>query len=192
MGSIEIRSFKCRVCGCSKFSYMHGVSLMYCNQCSSVFFDEQQFSLPDIGFKKLINDEYVEPVEPKNIHGTDTGYDLFSIESKIVKPGVTEMIKTGICVQFPFGMGAEVRPRSGLAYKHGIMVTNSPGTIDNEYRNEIRVLLYNSGKEDYEVKVHDKIAQLVFEYTVLPTLIEVKEFGDETSRNLGGFGSTGE
>ena len=184
--------FKCRVCGCPDFSYIDGTPLMYCNHCSSVFNDEKKFSLPNIGFKKLINDEYAKPIEPKNAHNTDTGYDMFSIETKIIEPGKTEMIKTGICIQFPFGIGAEVRPRSGLAYKHGIMVTNSPGTIDTEYRNEIRVLLYNSSDEAYTINIHDKIAQLVFEYTVLPTLIEVKNFDDETSRNLGGFGSTGE
>ena len=184
--------FKCRVCGCRYYEHVVGsIMMMHCTDCSTIFKDPQKFSLPVIGFKKLINEEYAKPVEPKNAHVTDTGYDMFSIEHKIIEPGTTEMIKTGIAIQFPFGMGAEVRPRSGLAYKHGIMVTNSPGTIDNEYRNEIRVLLYNSSDEAYTINIHDKIAQLVFEHTVLPTLIEIKDFDNETSRGLNGYGSTG-
>lgn len=185
-----MNKFKCRVCGGTSYK-IATANVMCCCQCSTMFNDIEKFNLPNVNFKKLINDNYIKPIIPKRAYNTDTGYDLFSIESKIIKPGETEMIKTGIAIQFPESLSAEVRPRSGLAYKHNIIVTNSPGTVDNSYRDEIRVLLHNLSKVEYKVNEKDRVAQLVFELPVLPELVETKEFIDKTKRGLGGFGSTG-
>jgi len=107
-----------------------------------------------------------------------------------IKPNKWEIIPTGITIELPDGCEAQIRPRSGLAYKYGVTVLNSPGTIDNDYRGEIKIILINHGHEDFIVKNGDRIAQMIISKYEQVELEEI-EFLTETTRNDGGFGSTG-
>ena len=100
------------------------------------------------------------------------------------------LVPTGLVLQFPQGYEAQVRPRSGLALKHGVTVLNSPGTIDADYRGEIRVILINLGREPFSLRRGDRIAQLVLAPVMRADLVEVVHL-DQTQRGAGGFGSTG-
>ena len=100
------------------------------------------------------------------------------------------MIPTGWRIALPVGFEAQVRPRSGLALRHGILIPNAPGTIDADYRGEIQVILMNAGSEDFEIARGDRIAQLVVAPVVRPEWVEVEAL-DETDRGEGGFGHTG-
>ena len=111
-------------------------------------------------------------------------------EQITIKPNKWELIPTGITIDLPDGCEAQIRPRSGLAYKYGVTVLNSPGTIDNDYRGEIKIILINHGHEDFIVKNGDRIAQMINSKYEQVELEEI-EFLTETSRNDGGFGSTG-
>lgn len=110
--------------------------------------------------------------------------------SLFIHPKEAWLLSTGISVAIPIGYEGQVRPRSGWALKHGITVLNSPGTIDADYRGEVKVLLINLGQEKVEIKRGDRIAQLVIAKVEQATLLEVVEL-DETEREAGGFGSTG-
>jgi dUTP pyrophosphatase len=120
------------------------------------------------------------------------GVDLRAAVSETVclNPGERRLIPTGLRIALPVGFEAQVRPRSGLALRHGILIPNSPGTIDADYRGEIQVLLMNAGSEPFEVARGDRIAQLVVAAFVRPRWIEVERL-DETDRGEGGFGHTG-
>ena len=120
------------------------------------------------------------------------GMDLVAfIDNDIVlKPGERALIPTGILVGIPEGFEAEIRPRSGLALKYGVTILNAPGTIDSDYRGEIKVILINLGNMDFIVRNGDRIAQMVFK-NVVRVSWEVVEELPETKRNKGGFGSTG-
>jgi len=107
-----------------------------------------------------------------------------------LRAGARALIPTGFAIAVPTGYEAQVRPRSGLALKHGITCLNSPGTIDSDYRGEIKVILANLGHEPCEIKRGDRIAQLVPAPVQRATLLEVSSL-DDTSRGSGGFGSTG-
>jgi dUTP pyrophosphatase len=109
----------------------------------------------------------------------------------VIAPGARAMIPTGICIALPQGTEAQVRPRSGLAMRHGVTVLNSPGTIDPDYRGEIQVILVNLGQNSFTVDRGMRIAQLVIAATMQATLCEVAIL-DETTRGVGGFGSTGD
>ncbi len=100
------------------------------------------------------------------------------------------MIPTGWQIALPVGFEAQVRPRSGLALRHGILIPNAPGTIDADYRGEIQVILMNAGSTDFEIARGDRIAQLVVASVVRPDWVEVETL-DETDRGEGGFGHTG-
>ena len=119
------------------------------------------------------------------------GMDLCaSIDSIIIlKPYDRTIIPCGISISLPEHVEGQVRPRSGLAAKHGITVLNTPGTIDSDYRGEIKVILINLGKEDFEINQNDRIAQIIFSEIVKAKFEEV-EILDETKRGPGGFGST--
>ena len=108
----------------------------------------------------------------------------------VIKPNERELIPTGIAISLPQNIEGQVRPRSGLALKYGITVLNTPGTIDSDYRGEIKVILINHGKEDFLVKNNDRIAQIVFSEVVKVSLDEVDDL-DQTLRDQKGFGSTG-
>ena len=119
----------------------------------------------------------------------DAGMDLSSVESYILAPGEHKLIKTGVSLEMPEGIEAQVRPRSGLAYKFGVTVLNSPGTIDSGFRAELGVILINHGKSNFQVNIGDRIAQLVFNKVEKVELIEAEL--SESVRGKGGFGSTG-
>jgi len=117
--------------------------------------------------------------------------DLTSYRVVHLKPGETMLVKTGIAIELNPGFQAEVRPRSGLALKHGITVLNTPGTIDSDYRGEIGVVLINHGKKVFEIKHGDRIAQMVIMPVVAGHFEVVGESLSKTERGEGGFGSTG-
>ncbi|MCK6440221.1 MAG: dUTP diphosphatase [Planctomycetes bacterium] len=121
-----------------------------------------------------------------------SGLDLRACIDKAIvfNPGEHGLVPTGISVEIPRGYEGQVRPRSGLALKHGIMVVNSPGTIDADYRGEIKVILGNFGREPFTVNFGDRIAQLVICPVVRVSLEEVQSL-TESARGAGGFGSTG-
>ena len=108
----------------------------------------------------------------------------------VLKPGARDMVPTGLAFAVPAGFEAQVRPRSGLAAKAGITCLNTPGTIDSDYRGEVKVILINLGPEDFTIRRGDRIAQLVIAPVVQAEWEEVDDL-DETSRGAGGFGSTG-
>ena len=139
--------------------------------------------------KKLKNNSFELP---KYQTEGSVGMDLSAfIENDIlIKPNERELIPTGIAVSLPQNIEGQVRPRSGLSLKYGITVLNSPGTIDSDYRGEIKVILINHGNEDFLIKNNDRIAQLVFNEVVKVSFKEVNNL-DQTSRDQKGFGSTG-
>jgi dUTP pyrophosphatase len=108
----------------------------------------------------------------------------------VLAPGARVGVPTGLAIELPVGYEAQVRPRSGLAIKHGITVVNAPGTIDADYRGEIVVLLVNLGQLSYQIAPGDRVAQLVVAPVVQAVLEEVDALG-ETTRGAGGFGHTG-
>ena len=118
------------------------------------------------------------------------GMDVLSAEDVIIEPGARHAVATGLAVAIPPGYEIQVRPRSGLALKHGIGVPNTPGTIDSDYRGELKVILINHGAEPFVIHRGDRIAQLVLAPVTLAEWDEVSEL-DETMRGAGGFGSTG-
>ncbi len=121
------------------------------------------------------------------------GSDLSAaIDSDLsIAPGQRELIPTGFSVAIPPGFEGQVRPRSGLALRHGIVIPNSPGTIDSDYRGEVKVILLNAGSESFAISRGDRIAQLVIAPIVSSVFDEVDSL-DETSRGAGGFGHTGQ
>lgn len=127
---------------------------------------------------------------PQYAHAGDAGMDLFSIEEKVIAPGETVLIHTGIKIELPKDTEAQVRPRSGLALKNSITVLNTPGTIDEGYRGEVGVILINHGKNAFKVEKHMKIAQMLIKPVLKVNIIEVDKLS-KTERAEGGFGSTG-
>lgn len=107
-----------------------------------------------------------------------------------LKPGARALIPCGFAMALPAGYEAQVRPRSGLAAKHGVTVLNSPGTIDADYRGEVKVILVNLGQDDFTITRGERVAQMVIAPVVQPAFAVV-EVLDETTRGSGGFGSTG-
>lgn len=129
---------------------------------------------------------------PEKMSPGSSGYDLVAAihEPVIIESGKWKLIPTGIALSMPRGLEAQIRPRSGLALKHGITVLNAPGTIDADYRGEIGILLLNLGEKPFVVERGHRIAQLVF--TLVPEVqLEVVKELDETQRGTGGFGHTG-
>jgi dUTP pyrophosphatase len=127
---------------------------------------------------------------PSYAHPGDAGLDLYSAENYTLKPGERKIISTGIKMAVPSGYEAQVRPKSGLAAKHGISVVNTPGTIDAGYRGIVGVILINHGNEEFIIEKNMKIAQMVINKIEIADIEEVKEL-DDTTRGEGGFGSTG-
>jgi dUTP pyrophosphatase len=118
------------------------------------------------------------------------GMDVLAAEELTLPPGARHAVSTGFAVAIPAGYEIQVRPRSGLALKHGVSVPNTPGTIDSDYRGELKVILINHGAEPFEIARGDRIAQLVLAPVTQAVWDEVAEL-DETVRGAGGFGSTG-
>lgn len=129
-------------------------------------------------------------VMPAYAHPGDAGLDLYSAVAASIDPGERKLIGTGISIELPPNTEGNVRPRSGLALKHGITVLNAPGTIDCGYRGEVGVILINHGSERFEVQPGMKIAQLVIAPCVTVAIAETADLVGST-RGQGGFGSTG-
>ncbi|MFP6153344.1 dUTP diphosphatase [Helicobacter pylori] len=127
---------------------------------------------------------------PKYQTDGSSGFDLHAVEEVTIKPHSVGLVKIGICLSLEVGYELQVRTRSGLALNHQVMVLNSPGTVDNDYRGEIKVILANLSDKDFKVQVGDRIAQGVVQKTYKAEFIECERL-DETSRGSGGFGSTG-
>ncbi len=118
------------------------------------------------------------------------GMDIVSAEDVTIAPAARHAVATGFAVAIPAGFEIQVRPRSGLALKHGITVPNTPGTIDSDYRGELKVILINHGPAPFAIRRGDRIAQLVLAPVTRASWLEVTEL-DDTARGAGGFGSTG-
>jgi len=118
------------------------------------------------------------------------GMDVVAAESLTIRPGTRHAVATGFAMAIPQGYEVQVRPRSGLALKHGITCLNTPGTIDSDYRGEVKVILANLGEEPFEIRRGDRIAQLVPAPVQRASFTEVEAL-DDTARGAGGFGSTG-
>ena len=138
--------------------------------------------------KKLHSDVNLPAYETSGSSGMDL--QAYISEEIILKPGERKLIPTGLSVSIPENLEIQIRPRSGLAYKKGISVVNTPGTIDSDYRGEIKVLLINLGKEDFVIKKFERIAQMVVCPITKVVLSETNDLPD-TIRGEGGFGSTG-
>ena len=129
---------------------------------------------------------------PKYATEFSAGMDLYAFLDNplIIKPMERVLVPTGIYIELPEGYEAQIRPRSGLAIKHGITVLNTPGTIDADYRGEIKVILINLSDKPFEIKSGDRICQMVFKKYEKAELVQVETL-DETERGEGGFGHTG-
>ncbi len=151
----------------------------------------QQDSRPVLSFKRL---SCIQPALPLPDYASDgaSGFDLRAdIESSIEIPAGSRMVvPTGLAMAVPVGFEVQVRPRSGLAARHGVTVLNSPGTIDSDYRGEVMVILINLGDSAFRVNRGDRIAQAVIAPSIRAIISEAGDL-DETARGAGGFGSTG-
>jgi dUTP pyrophosphatase len=134
--------------------------------------------------------EGCEDLLPRKAHHDDAAFDLKASEDVDMEPGKPVLVPTGVFMELPTGYEAQVRPRSGLSYKHALTVLNSPGTIDAGYRGEVRVIMLNAGLEPYKVKKGDRVAQMVIAKLPDVEIQAVEQLSDST-RGKGGFGSTG-
>jgi dUTP pyrophosphatase len=137
-------------------------------------------------FKKLSSD----CILPRYAHDEDAGMDIFSAQDAVIEPFQWVQVHAGFAMELPHGYEAQVRSKSGLALKNGLFVLNSPGTVDENYRGEMCVVLMNLSKEKYKVEKHQKIAQMVINKVEHFECVEADELSS-TSRGEGGFGSTG-
>lgn len=127
---------------------------------------------------------------PMRAHEDDAGFDLYSCEDYLLKSHTYGAVATGICIELPKGTEGQVRPRSGLAAKHGITVLNAPGTIDAGYRGEVKCILINHGEEDFQITKGMRIAQLMVKPIFETEFVEAASL-EESDRGTGGFGSSG-
>lgn len=141
---------------------------------------------PVLAVKRL----HADAVLPSYAHRGDAGLDLSTVEDVVLGPGERAAVPTGLAMAIPEGWVGLVHPRSGLARRHGVTVTNAPGTIDAGYRGEVQVLLVNLGQERVELAAGERIAQLLLQRVGHADVVEVHELED-TARGDGGFGSTG-
>ncbi len=139
-----------------------------------------------VKFKKINPDAII----PDYAHIGDAGMDLYSIEDIVIEPMEWKKVNTGLIMELPKGTEGQVRSKSGIAYNYGVFVLNSPGTVDENYRGEIGVILYNLNKTPFVIKKGQKIAQLVIN-KVCYCKTKESEIMSTSSRGVGGFGSTG-
>lgn len=141
-------------------------------------------------FKRLEGNEDI--AIPRKMSEWAAGFDLQAAVSEpvVLQPGERLLIPTGFAMAMPGELEAQIRPRSGLAYKHGITCLNTPGTIDADYRGEVKVLLVNLGQEPFTITRGERIAQMVFQLVPAVSILEADEL-PETVRGAGGFGHTG-
>jgi dUTP pyrophosphatase len=133
-------------------------------------------------FEKLSEDAIIPQYQTIG----SAGLDLHSIEAAVIEPGMRKLVSTGLTINLPKDTEGQIRPRSGLAAKHGITVLNSPGTIDEDYKGEIKVILYNTSDSTFSIEKGDRIAQLV----VAP-VYKLQGYALDNTREDKGFGSTG-
>jgi len=147
---------------------------------------------PTVGFVRLTHGEGLPlpAYESTGAAGMDLRAAVPDDRPLLILPGKRALVPTGLILEIPEGMEGQVRPRSGLAFKHGLTVLNSPGTVDSDYRGEVKVLLVNLGDEDFAVTRGMRVAQIVFA-TVTQTTVEERSLAGATTRGAGGFGSTG-
>lgn len=134
--------------------------------------------------------EDCQDLTPKKAHHDDAAFDLMARVDATLEPAKSKLVPTGLFIELPIHYEAQVRPRSGLALKHTLTVTNSPGTIDAGYRGEVCVIMLNASRENYNIKRGDRIAQMVIAKLPEVEMVQVEELSD-TKRGSGGFGSTG-
>jgi len=145
--------------------------------------------MPQILIKRLFKDVAIPKYETSGSSGLDL--EAYINNEIILKPGQRTLVPTGIAVAIPDDLEIQIRPRSGLAFKQGISVLNTPGTIDSDYRGEIKVILINLGQENFTIKKFQRIAQMIICPIIKVTLSETEEL-PITIRGKGGFGSTGQ
>jgi dUTP pyrophosphatase len=147
-------------------------------------------NLYQVLFKRLEGNEDI--AIPQKMSEWAAGFDLQAAvgEEVVLAPGERKLIPTGFAMAMPGELEAQIRPRSGLAYKHGITCLNSPGTIDADYRGEVKVLLVNLGQQPFAITRGERIAQMVFQLVPSVKITEADEL-PETVRGAGGFGHTG-
>ena len=139
---------------------------------------------------KILMGDGCDDLFPRKAHDDDAAFDLRSRVDTVIPSGKIMLVPTGVFMELPVGYEAQVRPRSGLALKHGITVLNTPGTIDAGYRGEVGVILINAGEHDFTIARGDRIAQMVVQKLVDVQLVSAEALS-ETARGAGGFGSTG-
>ncbi|PBB27082.1 dUTP diphosphatase [Mesorhizobium sp. WSM4307] len=147
---------------------------------------------PTVGFVRLPHAEGLPlpAYESAGAAGMDLRAAVPDDRPLLILPGKRALVPTGLILEIPEGMEGQVRPRSGLAFKHGLTVLNSPGTVDSDYRGEVKVLLINLGDEDFAVTRGMRVAQIVFA-AVTQVAVEERSLAGGTARGSGGFGSTG-
>jgi len=141
---------------------------------------------------KRLNDEFSDIELPSYATAGSAGMDIRAAlkDDVIIEPGKVELIPTNLSVEIPFGYEIQVRPRSGLAANHSIGILNSPGTIDSDYRGEVKIILMNFGKENFKISRGDRIAQIIVSKVYIAKIEEVKDL-NSSHRGEGGFGHTG-
>ncbi|GIK21006.1 MAG: dUTP diphosphatase [Ignavibacterium sp.] len=141
---------------------------------------------------KRLSDEFSDIELPSYATAGSAGMDIRAAlkDDVIIEPGKVELIPTNLSVEIPFGYEIQVRPRSGLAANHSIGILNSPGTIDSDYRGEVKIILMNFGKENFKISRGDRIAQIIVSKVYTAKIEEVKDL-NSSHRGEGGFGHTG-
>ncbi|MBU0993844.1 MAG: dUTP diphosphatase [Proteobacteria bacterium] len=147
---------------------------------------------PIIKFRRISPEKTNDIPLPRYMTEEAAGMDVCAgVETDLIlAPGTISLIPTGFAMAVPRGYEAQIRPRSGLAVKHGIGIINSPGTIDSDYRGEVKIAVINLGREPYTIKRGDRIAQMIIK-KVYQAKVEIVEELDDTDRSTGGFGHTG-
>ena len=145
-----------------------------------------------VEFKKLHPNRDSDIPLPRYMTPHAAGMDVCAAvtDTQVIEPGRIALIGTGFAMALPHGFEAQIRPRSGLAVKHGVTIVNAPGTIDSDYRGEVKVGLINLGNAPHTIKRGERIAQMVIQQVFQPRIRQVEEL-DATQRDCGGFGSTG-
>jgi dUTP pyrophosphatase len=146
-------------------------------------------SLIDVKVKRIEGNDLPLP-EYKTIGSSGFDLSAFIEKEETLRPGEIKLISTGLIFEIPLGFEMQIRPRSGLAAKNGISIVNTPGTIDSDYRGEVKIILINHSKENFVIKKGDRIAQAILAPLVHANLMEADELSD-TKRSDGGFGHTG-
>ncbi|MCB2147015.1 MAG: dUTP diphosphatase [Deltaproteobacteria bacterium] len=149
-------------------------------------------ALPSIDFLRLDPDKNQDIPLPRYMTAQSSGMDICAAldHDLVLAPGRISLVPTGFAMALPNGFEAQIRPRSGLAVKHGISIINAPGTIDADYRGEVKIALINLGQEPVTLKRGDRIAQMVIQQVCQARINVVKQL-DDTDRSVGGFGHTG-